>query len=478
MSKKNALVWFRLDLRLDDNPALHAALKGGGAVLPVFIWAPEEEAGWKPGGAVRYWLHQALSGLEASLEKAGSRLIIRSGSSLEVLQQLIRETQADAVFWNRRYEPELIRRDSAIKQALKEKGVQTETFNSAVLFEPWEVKTGSGTPFKVFTPFWNKCLTLDAPPEPLPAPAALPVPETWPKSQKLRQLGLEPAIDWAKGFGSTEDMTARGAEKFLKEFSAEAVAAYPEQRDLPAVRGTSRLSAYLHFGQISPRRVWHSLRKQGRTSAAYLRQLGWRDFAHHLLYHFPKTPDHPLREEYAAFPWKNDRASLKLWQRGLTGYPLVDAGMRELWKTGWMHNRVRMVTASFLVKHLLIPWQRGAEWFWDTLVDADLANNTLGWQWTAGCGADAAPYFRVFNPVSQGEKFDPDAVYIRRWIPELAAMPAKWIHRPWEAPDEILDAAGVRLGRTYPKPMVDHEFARRRTLAAYDEFKKQKPGAA
>lgn len=477
MSSKVSLVWFRLDLRLEDQPALSAAVKRGGAVVPVFIWAPEEEGLWVPGGAARYWMHQALSDLEGLLEKAGSKLIYRDGPSLEALRMLAAETGADAVFWNRRYEPALIERDTRIKQVLKEAGLQVETFNSSVLFEPWEVKTGSGTPFKVFTAFWNKCLTLPAPAEPLAAPAKIQAPAVWPKTLKLKALGLEPSIDWAAGFRENWDMTVSGALKRLKEFSGEPLGGYLKQRDLPFTRGTSRLSPCLHFGQISVRRIWHVLRKQGRDSGGYLRQLGWRDFAHHLLYHFPKTPEQPLREEYRDFPWKNDASVLKRWQRGLTGYPIVDAGMRELWHTGWMHNRVRMVAASFLVKHLLVPWQRGAEWFWDTLVDADLANNTLGWQWTAGCGADAAPYFRVFNPVLQGEKFDPDGAYVRRWVPELAGLGSKWMHRPWEAPQEILFSAGIQLGRQYPNPIVDHEFARRRTLAAYDSFKKQKPGA-
>lgn len=478
MSTQTSLVWFRLDLRLEDQPALLAAVKRGGPVIPVFIDSPEEEGRWAPGGAACYWLHQALADLEILLEKKGSRLIIRKGPALETLNDLISETGADAVFWNRRYEPQLVKRDSVVKQTLKSRGLQVETFNSALLFEPWEVKTGSGTPFKVFTAFWNKCLSLTSPAEPFAAPAKISLPQRWPSSLKLKELRLEPGIDWAEGVRESWDMTSGGAMKHLKNFSAEPLPRYLEDRDRPDLKGTSRLSPYLHFGQVSVRRAWHTIRKEGRSSAGYLRQLGWRDFAHHLLFHFPETPDQPLREAYADFPWKNDNALIKAWQTGKTGYPIVDAGMRELWHTGWMHNRVRMVAASFLVKHLLVPWQRGAEWFWDTLVDADLANNTLGWQWVAGCGADAAPYFRVFNPVLQGEKFDPEGAYVRRWIPELSGLGSKWIHKPWEAPAEILFSAGIQLGKQYPKPVVDHEFARRRTLAAYDTFKKQKPAEA
>ena len=442
-------------------------------MVPVFIWAPEEEGAWAPGGASKYWLHHALTDLETSLAKAGSRLTIRQGKSFEVLKELISETRADAVFWNRRYEPSLVRRDAEIKKNLKADGIAVDTFNSALLFEPWEVETGAKTPFKVFTAFWNKCLTLPPPAEPLAAPRNFSPPKQWPESTALNKLKLEPGIDWASGFRKSWDMSQHGASTCLKSFSTEALSGYLTQRDLPDIRGTSRLSPYLHFGQISVRRARHTIRKSGRNGAGYLRQLGWRDFAHHLMFHFPETPESALRPEYRTFPWKNNTALLRAWQKGLTGYPIVDAGMRELWHTGWMHNRVRMIAASFLVKDLLIPWQRGSEWFWDTLVDADLANNTMGWQWTAGCGADAAPYFRVFNPVLQAEKFDPEGAYVRRWVPELGSVPAKWIHKPWEAPQDILSKAGVVLEKHYPKPIVDHDFARRRTLAAYESFRKQ-----
>ncbi len=470
-----SLVWFRLDLRVDDNPALRAAVKRGGAVIPVYIWAPEEDGRWAPGGAAKYWLHHALTDLETRLTKIGSRLVLRQGKSLGVLKQLISETGADAVFWNRRYEPLRVKRDAEIKKNLKEDGLAVETFNSALLFEPWQVETGSKTPFKVFTAFWNKCLTLPGPQEPLASPQTLLPPKSWPESLALKKLKLEPERDWALGFRESWDMSASGAAACLKSFSSERLPEYLARRDLPDTVGTSRLSPYLHFGQISVRRAWHTIRKSGRAGAGYLRQLGWRDFAHHLMFHFPETPESALRPEYREFPWKNNAPLLKAWQKGLTGYPIVDAGMRELWHTGWMHNRVRMIAASFLVKDLLIPWQRGAEWFWDTLVDADLANNTLGWQWIAGCGADAAPYFRVFNPVLQGEKFDPGGGYVRRWVPELGALPDKWIHKPWEAPEEILLKAGVVLDKHYPRPVVDHGFARRRTLTAYESFRKALP---
>jgi deoxyribodipyrimidine photo-lyase len=467
-----SLVWFRHDLRLADNPALRAALRRGGPVLPVFIWSPEEEGTWPPGAASRWWLHQSLRELDASLRQHGSRLVIGRGPALESIRRLVGQTGATAVFWNRRYEPAVVERDRNVKAGLRQDGLTVESYNGSLLFEPWDVRTQQDKPYQVFTAFWKACLAREEPARPEPAPARLPAPRRWPDTLAVQELGLEPTIDWAAGLRESWTPGETGAAEQLERFLESALSDYATARDQPGRSGTSRLSPHLHFGEISPRQIWFALRdrRDGRAEAGicYLRELGWRDFAHHLLYHFPQTPGEPLRQEFSAFPWQSDRAALRLWQRGRTGYPIVDAGMRELWHTGWMHNRVRMIVASFLVKDLLIPWQDGAAWFWDTLVDADLANNTLGWQWSAGCGADAAPFFRIFNPVTQGEKFDPDGAYVRRWLPELQALPDTWIHQPWNAPAEV----GVRLGETYPRPIIDHAEARVRALEALRKLKK------
>ncbi len=475
MKNTPAIVWFRLDLRLADNPALHAAIQRD-AVIPVFIHAPEEEAPWPPGGATKWWLHQSLRVLDASLRECGSRLILRRGPALETLRALIQETGAGAVFWNRRYEPAVIARDARVKESLRNNGVKSESFNAALLHEPWMIKNKSDRPFQVFTPFWKQCLNETDPAEPLPAPAKISAPVKWTESLALDELELEPKIKWAEGMRAAWSPGEAGARTQLEKFLAVAFVNYSVDRNRPDLTGTSRLSPYLHFGEISPRQIWHAIRRHAEAekisktvwrSSQFLAEIGWREFAHHLLFHFPHTPTEPLRADFKKFPWRADKRPLQSWQKGQTGYPIVDAGMRELWTTGWMHNRVRMIVASFLVKDLLLSWRDGAAWFWDTLVDADLAQNTSGWQWTAGCGADAAPYFRVFNPMSQGEKFDPRGNYVRRWCPEISKLPNEWLHRPWEAPVEILARAGVQLGRDYPKPVVNHAVARVAALKAF-----------
>lgn len=476
--KTVSLVWLRFDLRLADHPALTAAIERG-IVIPVFIHAPEEESPWAPGGASLWWLHQSLAACDASLREIGSRLVIRRGPTLETLQTLIKETGATAVFWNRRYEPAVTARDTQIKATLREAGVLVESFNAALLHEPWTIQNQSKKPFQVFTPFWKHCLTKPDPEAPLATPKRLAAPERWPESLELEELDLEPKIKWAEGMRAAWQPGELGACKMLEAFLKNAFADYTVNRNHPDLRGTSRLSPHLHFGEISPRQIWHHVRrfaeKNGITTwrtSQFLTEVGWREFAHHLLHHFPHTPAAPLREDFKRFPWRTDAAFLKAWQRGQTGYPIVDAGMRELWTTGWMHNRVRMIVASFLVKDLLLSWREGAAWFWDTLVDADLAQNTLGWQWTAGCGADAAPYFRVFNPVSQGEKFDPRGDYVRKWCPELARLPDEWLHQPDKAPPEVLARAGVVLGRNYPEPVVNHAIAREVALEAFAQLKR------
>jgi deoxyribodipyrimidine photo-lyase len=442
------ILWLRHDLRLDDNPALIAAAARG-AVVPAFIWAPEEEAPWEPGAASRWWLHQSLEKLSAAFAKAGAPLLIRRGPSLEALRKLVKETGATHVAWNRRYEPAVITRDTGIKKALAADGLDVESFNGALLYEPMHVATKEGKPYQVFSPFWRALLGRDEPAEPAAAPKKLKAAEKQPKSVSIESLGLLPTIDWAGTMRKTWSPGEAGAEKRLERFVERGVTDYHRERDRPDHEGTSALSPHLHFGEVSPRRAWHAVRaaaggkpvaKLTGGAEAYLRELGWREFASHLLYHFPHTANAPLRADYARFPWAKDPVGLRAWQRGRTGFPIVDAGMRQLWATGWMHNRVRMIVASFLVKDLRITWLEGARWFWDTLVDADLAANTLGWQWAAGCGADAAPYFRIFNPTSQAEKFDPDEAYVKRW-------------------------AGVDAA-DYPEPIVDHAEARKLALEA------------
>jgi len=472
------VVWFRRDLRLEDNPALHAAASAARPVVPLFIWAPDEDGAWPAGSASRWWLDRSLRLLDDDLRALGASLLIRRGPTLAALLEVIRQTGASTIYWNRRYEPAAIACDREVKAALRSMGVEVRTFNASLLVEPWVVATKAGTPFQVFTPFWRTiCEMLSVAPA-LPAPLRIAGLAPSPASLPLDGLDLQPRIDWAAGLRDAWVPGEAGAADALREFCAEHLRAYARQRDVPGVSGTSRLSPYLHFGEIGPRQVWRAVsaavgRDDGCAPAAdtYLREIGWREFGYHLLFHFPDTPTLPLRPAFRAFPWADDPRVLRAWQRGRTGYPIVDAGMRELWATGWMHNRVRMIVASFLVKHLLLPWQAGAAWFWDTLVDADLASNTLGWQWTAGCGADAAPYFRVFNPILQGEKFDPLGTYVRRWVPELAALPNALIHQPWKAGPLALAAAGVVLGRDYPQPIVEHAAARQRALAAFARIK-------
>ena len=453
-----SVVWFAGDLRLADHPAMQAAVGRGGPVIPAFVWAPDSDAG----GASRWWLHQSLTKLAAELEAKGSRLIVRRGPAADVLAEVARECEARTVHWNRRYEPAAAEEERAVEGRLRAEGIEPQSFPGNLLFEPGSILNASGKPFQVFTAFWKACLAAKPPAEPLPAPRRIPAPARWPASLAISDLRLEPTVDWAGGLLETWEPGETGAARQWREFRHKGLSEYAVERNRPDHRGTSRLSPHLHFGEISVRQVWH----EAPAGGEYARQIVWREFSYHLLHHFPRTAKEPLRPEFARFPWRMDAKALRAWTRGRTGYPLVDAGMRELWHTGWMHNRVRMLAASFLVKHLLIPWQEGAAWFWDTLVDADLANNTMGWQWTAGCGADAAPYFRIFNPVLQGEKFDPEGAYVRRWVPELTRLGDEWIHRPWSAPPLALAEAGITLGQTYPWPIVEHEAARQRALEA------------
>lgn len=480
---KSTIVWFRQDLRLEDNPALLKAIDRGTAILPVYIWSPEEDEDWPMGGASKVWLHHSLYSLDKHLQKFKSRLLIVKGPCLDTLQSLIKTHNAECVYWNRCYEPASIKRDAKIKEALGQEGIEAKSFNGSLLYEPWEIQTRQGNCFKVFTPYWKAMQALPGePPHPLPTPDTIPSPKSWPKSLHVDELNLLPTIDWDTGIREAWTPGIDGASEQLERFLDEAVPDYAEKRDFPAQHATSRISPHLHFGEISPRQIWHRVTERvhkqssnayGDGAWGYLREIAWREFGYHLMYYFPHTPTKPLRDDFNAFPWNNDSEALKAWQQGKTGYPLVDAGMRELWHTGWMHNRVRMVVASFLVKHLRIHWLEGARWFWDTLVDADLASNTMGWQWSAGSGADAAPYFRIFNPITQSERFDPAGEYIRRWVPELSELPDSMIHTPWKAKDSLLDESGITIGNEYPEPIVDHSTARNEALAAFDSIKKK-----
>lgn len=477
--KTVGIVCFRNDLRLADNLALAAAVQDCDSVLPIFIW--EAKDFWAEGGASRWWLHHSLCEFSRSLKELGAKLIIAKGNFKSTLLSLTSELKATRVYWNRRYDPFGRREDAEAEKALQATGVLVKSFNSSLLHEPHLVLTKSGGPFKVFTPFWNNCSTRIDIEDIKRPPRSITPPEAAIASLSVGDLALEPKIDWASGIRAVWSPGEKGASEQLEVFLDEMLEHYQYGRDIPSTDQVSRLSPHLHFGEIGPRQVWLAVNKacvgaskssELRKSAdIYLKEIGWREFAHHVLFHFSDTADTPLHAKFKSFPWRKDDMQLKAWQKGQTGYPIVDAGMRQLWQTGWMHNRVRMIVASFLTKHLLISWHEGSRWFWDTLVDADLANNTLGWQWASGCGADAAPYFRIFNPELQGEKFDPDGTYVRRWCPELNKLPSKWIHKPWKAPKDVLKSAGVELAANYPEPLVDHAFARVRALAALDSIK-------
>lgn len=462
MAPAPAIVWFRQDLRLADQPALAAALDDG-PVLPVFVLDDAAPGRWAMGGASRWWLHHSLASLDTDLRARGSRLILLRGDAVTLIADLAAATSARSVHAIHHYEPWARRQESELARRLA-----LTLHHGLTLAPPARMTTKTGGAFKVFTPFWQALQQMMPPLPPRPAPDRIPLAEGAPAGDTLGDWGLCPtAPDWATGFAPVWQPGEAGARRRLADFTSLA-ADYGRDRDLCAEEATSRLSAHLHFGELSPATAWHVVSDAaGSAGQAWLRQLGWRDFSLNLLLNAPDLADVNWRRAFDAFPWVRDDAALTRWQRGQTGYPIVDAGLRQLWRTGWMHNRVRMIAASFLIKDLMIDWRAGETWFWDTLVDADLANNAAGWQWTAGSGADASPYFRIFNPVSQGRRFDPAGAYVRQWVPELAGLPDDLIHAPWEAPPALLAAAGVRLGETYPAPMVDHARARDRALAAY-----------
>ncbi len=471
------IVWFRRDLRLGHNPALHAAAQGGRPVIPLYVL--EQADGVRaPGAAGLWWLDKSLRALAADLEARGSRLVLCRGDAAAVVSALAERTGAASVLWNRLYDRGAIARDRSLKRTLKDRGIQAESFNASLLSEPWALKTKAGGPFKVFTPYW-KALRAEVGDFTLHrAPDRLAPPPHWPRSDALESWGLHPhRPDWSKGFQLWTPGEA-GAQARLSDFIDTELGDYPRARDAPASDGSSRLSPHLHWGEIGPRQVWRAVegaahRHERLRPAAdkFLAELAWREFNHEILYHHGDLATANYKPAFDAFPWSRDHKGLAAWKRGQTGYPMVDAGMRQLWATGFMHNRVRMIAASFLIKHLLIDWRIGERWFWDALVDADEANNPANWQWVAGSGADASPFFRIFSPMGQGERFDAEGAYVQQWIPELARLDSKYIHAPWTAPAAVLDKAGVTLGQTYPEPIVDHDFARKRALQAFKGLK-------
>ena len=477
-SARPCIVWFRDDLRLSDHPALHAASQRGAPVICLYV-LDEEGGRLRPlGGAARWWLAQSLRALQESLHRAGASLLLRRGPASKVIVAVAREAGADAVFWNEVAQaPDRAVADE-VAAALEAIGVGSQRFPGDLLASPLSIRTKEGRGLRVFTPFWRRVLAAGDPPKPLPAPKALrPGPNL--AGDTVESWHLEPVHpDWAGGLRESWTPGERSAQARLNAFLQGGVTGYSLQRDRPDRPGTSGLSPHLRFGEISPRQVWHAARfavaerpAMAGDTDKFLSELGWREFCRHLLFDVPDIAMRNLQPSFDAFPWRHDDRGLRAWQRGQTGYPIIDAGMRELWRTGVMHNRVRMVAASFLVKHLLIDWREGEKWFWDTLVDADPGSNPANWQWVAGSGADAAPYFRVFNPILQGEKFDPDGAYVRRWVPELARLPSALIHQPWTAAPLELKAAGVELGKTYPEPIIDHKAGRERALAAYGKVR-------
>ncbi len=472
------ILWFRKDLRLTDNRALAAAREHGGSVIPVYIREENNGTNGPLGGAQEWWLHHSLKALAAELEKLGSRLILRSGNSADTLKSLIEDTGASAVFWNRRYDPDGMEIDRQLKKKLRDDKHEVESFPGHLLHEPSKVTTKSGGPYRVYTPFWRAIEGADEPPEPMVKPRKIPAPSGWPKSEKLEDWKLLPTKpDWAKDFAEVWAPGEAGAKQRLDDFIDSALKGYEKGRDFPAQPSTSMLSPHLAHGEITPAQIWYATRGLSSHIASndisrFRKEIVWREFCYHLLFHFPQLGEKNWNDSFDAFDWKTDTAKFNAWKKGVTGYPIVDAGMRQLWKHGVMHNRVRMITASFMIKHLLIDWRKGETWFRDTLVDADPASNAGNWQWVAGSGADASPFFRIFNPIIQGEKFDPDGEYVKTFVPELEKLDAKFIHKPFDAPKQVLAKAGIELGKTYPKPIVNHNEARQRALAAYSDIKK------
>jgi len=469
MTEQIAVHWFRQDLRLSDNPALFAASQAG-KVLPIFILDDVNAGDDKQGAASRWWLHESLGALNKSLQ---GQLRIYCGDAQAVLRRLVEQTPNCTVFWSRCYEPWRIARDKQIKVMLSNLGIESHSFNGSLLWEPWSVLKKDGTPYRVFTPFYRRgCLNAPPPRQPLARPKMAFAKGDF-QSSSIIALNLLPKVRWDLQLKPHWKVGEAPAQARLRQFVDKDLSDYKEGRNYPAKKNVSKLSPHLHWGEISPNQIWYDVQKLGNgvNEDCLLSELGWREFSYSLLYHFPELPLKNLQRKFDAFPWLDNAKRLERWQQGMTGYPIIDAGMRELWQTGYMHNRVRMIVGSFLVKNLLLHWHHGRRWFWECLIDADLASNSASWQWIAGCGADAAPYFRVFNPITQGEKFDSSGAYTRRFVPELRALPDKYLYKPWQAPETVLDAAGVELGRTYPKPIVDVKASRERALDAFKTIK-------
>ena len=461
-----SIVWFRNDRRLSDHPALHAATECGGPLVLLYIL--EEDAGRSLGAAKGVWLHHSLAALQDDIEARGGSLILRSGKAAAIIDSVIETTGAEAIFWNRRYHKPDRDRDAAIKEDLSGRGLNAESFKGNLLVEPWEVETKGGTPYRVFTPFWRAAKEGLEVADPISAPSSLSCFDGDLTSEKLADWNLLPTRpDWGSKLLDHHSPGETGAMTRLTDFLDGPIEDYAQGRDRPDKDSTSKLSPHLAHGEISPRQIWDACKDNEYTSRKFLTEIGWREFSYSLLFYNPELATKNFNDGYETMAWDNDDQAYEAWTMGQTGYPFVDAGMRQLWATGWMHNRVRMVVASFLIKHLMIDWRDGEDWFWDTLLEADLASNAASWQWVAGTGADAAPYFRVFNPFGQGEKFDPKGDYVREWVPELRGLPGKYIQTPWTAPDDVLEKAGVTLGEDYPEPLVDHKEARERVLAAY-----------
>ena len=473
-SKQNvSIFWFRQDLRVHDNPGLTSALSLGN-VLPIYILDDINSNQHRMGAASRWWLHNSLKNLNKRLE---NKISFYLGDPLKILGDLIKKFEIKNVFWNRCYEPWRIERDTQIKSYFNKKNINVETFNSSLLWEPWNILKSDKTPYKVFTPFYRKgCLMSNPTREPLQEPSLESLIRDKEINTTLDSLKLIPKIKWYKEMESLWEPGEEGATKKLREFLNNGLNGYKEGRNFPGKKNVSQLSPHMHFGEISQNEVWYKAKSIGDSETSkdldhFLSELGWREFSYNLLFHFPGLPKENLQEKFNNFPWKKDSDLLTKWQKGLTGYPIIDAGMRELWQTGYMHNRIRMIVGSFLVKNLLLHWHEGEKWFWDCLIDADLASNSASWQWVAGSGADAAPYFRIFNPITQANRFDPEGEYILKFIPELKELPIKYLFSPWEAPEEILKSANVTLGVDYPKPIVDLKESRDAALEAFSTIR-------
>ncbi|MDA9657327.1 DNA photolyase family protein [Alphaproteobacteria bacterium] len=476
MKQNVSIYWIRQDLRLSDNPALTASVKNG-SIIPIYILDDKNPKEHKIGSSSKIWLHYSLQKLQKQFD---NKLIFSIGNPEVILTELCKSESINNIFWNRVYEPWGISRDKKIKENMKKEGVKINTFNGSLLWEPWQVLKNDGTPYRVFTPYYRRgCLNANEPRRPLEKPRKINYFEVKNfKSLTIDQLNLLPKYAWKEKIIETWNIGEKEANKRLNEFVESELNNYKEGRNFPSKKNVSRLSPHLHWGEISPNTVWFKVWdlnqlgiKHQQDTDTFLSEMGWREFSNYLLYYFPELPRKNLQKKFDNFSWDNNPLFLKAWQKGQTGYPIIDAGMRELWSTGYMHNRLRMIVGSFLVKNLLLHWHEGEKWFWDCLVDANLASNSSGWQWIAGCGADAAPYFRIFNPITQGLKFDADGDYVRKFVPEISLLPNKFLFNPWEAPDEILEKANVKLGESYPKPIVDIKASRQKALSAFAELK-------